>query len=154
MQTAAILIMVVIGRWYAGINNSNRLIIYVGYKHEFACEKYLDFITEKKYKVALTRFRLSSHELQIERARYENIPRDERLCKCCKMSKTESEYHFLLVCPLYAVLRRRFFKPYFCHWPNLNKFDKLMMSSSKQLKLNIAKFIFYAQDLRNVELNS
>ena len=110
---------------------------------EFACEKYLDFITEKKYKVALTKFRLSSHELQIERRRYENIPRDEiKGYVNVEMSKTESACHFLLVCPLNADLRRRFFKPYFCHWPNLNKFNKLMMSSSKQLTLNTAKFIF------------
>ena len=34
--------------WYAEINNSNRLITYARYKHEFAFESYLDFITEKK----------------------------------------------------------------------------------------------------------
>ena len=84
----------------------------------------------------------------IERGRYENIPRDDRICKCCNMSKIESEYHFLLVCPLFADLRKKFFKPYFWHWPNLNKFDTLMMSNSKHITLNIAKFIFHAQDLR------
>ena len=134
--------------WYANINNSSRLITYARYKHEFTVENYLDFISQKKYKVALTRFRLSSHELMIERGRYENIPRDDRICKCCNMSKIESEYHFLLVCPLFADLRKKFFKPYFCHWPNLNKFDTLMMSNSKHITLNIAKFIFHAQDLR------
>ena len=94
--------------WYAEIKNSNRLITYARYKHEFAFESYLDFITEKKYKIVLTRFRLSSHELHIERGRYENVPRDERICKCCNMSQIESEYHFLLVCPLYTELRRKF----------------------------------------------
>ena len=81
-------------------------------------------------KMSLTRFRLSSHELHIERGRYENVPRDERFCKCCNMSQIESEYHFLLVCSLYTELRRKFFKSYFCHWPNLNKFDLLMLSNS------------------------
>ena len=58
---------------------------------EFACEKYLDFITEKKYKVVLTRFRLSSHELQPERGRYGNTtPRwDKRLCKCWNVQNRE-----------------------------------------------------------------
>ena len=139
--------------WYAEINNSNRLITYARYKHEFAFESYLEFITEKKYKIVLTRFRLSSHELHIERGRYENVPRDERICKCCNMSQIESEYHFLLVCPLYTELRRKFFKPYFCHWPNLNKFDQLMLSNSKQVTLSIAKFIFSAQELRKSVLN-
>lgn len=139
--------------WYTDINNSNRLITYARYKHEFNCENYLDFIANNKYKVAFTRFRLSSHDLQIERGRYENIARNERICKCCNMSKIENEYHFLLVCPLYAELRRNFFKPYFCHWPNMNKFDNLMMSKSKQAILNVAKFIYNALELRKVELN-
>ena len=34
--------------WYAEINNSNRLITYARYKHEFEFENYLDFITEKQ----------------------------------------------------------------------------------------------------------
>ena len=139
--------------WYTDINNSNRLITYARYKHEFNCENYLDFIANKKYKVAFTRFRLSSHDLQIERGRYENIARAERICKCWNMSKIENEYHFLLVCPLFAELRRKFFKPYFCHWPNINKFDSLMMSKSKQAILDVAKFIYNALKLRKVELN-
>ena len=43
-------------------------------------EKYLDFIKEKKFKFALTQFRLSSHNLAIERGRFENIARTERVC--------------------------------------------------------------------------
>lgn len=139
--------------WYVDINNSNRLQTYARYKHEFNCENYLQFIANKKYKVAFTRFRLSSHDLQIGRGRYENIAQAERICKYCNMSQVENEYHFLLVCPLYTELRRKFFKPYFCHWPNLNKFDNLMMSTSKQITLNVAKYIYYALELRKNKLN-
>ena len=53
--------------WYANINNSNRLVMYTNFKHNFEFEHYLDFIQEKKYKVAFTKFRLSSHDLAIER---------------------------------------------------------------------------------------
>ena len=34
--------------WYSSINISNILSLYARYKHEFHCENYLDFITEKK----------------------------------------------------------------------------------------------------------
>ena len=138
--------------WYSDINNSNRLLTYARFKHEFTCEKYLDFITNEKYRFALTRFRLSSHELEIERGRYENKPMIERICKCCNMHMVENEYHFALVCPLYTGLRRKFFKEYFCHWPSLNKFDDLMMSNSKHIILNVAKFVFYASQLRREKL--
>ena len=48
--------------WYATINNSNRLLLYARDKHDFNFEKYLHFISENKYRVALTKFRLSSHD--------------------------------------------------------------------------------------------
>ena len=38
--------------WYTEINNSNRLSAYARFKHDFMCEKYLDFISDKKYRVA------------------------------------------------------------------------------------------------------
>ena len=87
--------------WYFSINNSNRLEMYSRFKHEFAMENYLDFIKEKKYRFALTKFRLSSHDLAIERGRYENIARNDRDCIFCNGHSVESEYHFLLACPFY-----------------------------------------------------
>ena len=59
---------------------------------------------------------------------------------------------FYLCAPLYRA-KKKIFKPYFCHWPNLNKFDQLMLSNSKQVTLSIAKFIFSAQELRQSVLN-
>ena len=138
--------------WYLNINNSNRLHSYAGFKHEFKFEKYLDFIGERKYRTALSRFRLSSHNLNIERGRYEGIPRDERLCNVCNMNAVETEYHFLLVCPRYTDLRRKFLKPYFCHWPSINKFNTLLMGSSKPAMIKTAKFIYYASQLRQETL--
>ena len=87
--------------WYAEINNSNRLITFARYTHEFTFENYLDFITETKYKIPLTQFRLSSHELHIERGRYENVPRDERFCKCCNIT-------FYVCAPLYRAKKKNF----------------------------------------------
>ena len=135
--------------WYGTINNSNRLLLYSRYKHDFEQEKYLDFIQDNKFRTALTKFRLSSHDLAIERGRYESIPRNERICKYCNQNMTENEYHFLLVCPLYRDLRHKYFKKYYCQWPTLNKFDDLMSKKSKIAVSNLSKFIFFAMKLRN-----
>ena len=59
-----------------------------------------------------------------------------------------NEYHFLLVCPLYRDLRIKYFKPYYCRWPTLNKFDDLMCNTSKNVILNVAKYIYFAFQLR------
>ena len=135
--------------WYSEINNSQRLASYSRVKHSFEQEIYLDILTEKKYKVALTKFRFSSHTLETETGRYHNIPRSERKCKFCPMNVIENEFHFLLACPLYNDLRRKYFKPYFCRWPTLHKFDRLMTSTKKTEILNISKYIFFAFKLRN-----
>ena len=47
------------------------------------------------------RFRISSHQLRIETGRYENTPRNERLCLFCTSNKIEDENHFLLDCKTY-----------------------------------------------------
>ena len=69
--------------WYASINNSTRLQTYNLFKHIFKQEEYLDFIKEKKFRVALTKFRTSAHELEIESGLYTNITRERRLCNHC-----------------------------------------------------------------------
>ena len=80
--------------WYSDINNSQRLISYSRFKHNFELEAYLDNIKDRKLKIALSRFRLSSHKLEIERDRYRNIPRSERKCKFCTQNIIENEYNF------------------------------------------------------------
>lgn len=135
-------------KWYADINNSNRLQSYSTHKQIFELEKYLNILTENKYKTALSRFRTSSHSLFIETGRYDNTPRHQRLCKSCHMNKIEDEYHFLLVCPKYRELRSKYFKPYYCHWPTLQKFETILSATSKKVIQNLSKFIYFATKIR------
>ena len=53
------------------------------YKSELKMENYLNNIYVKKYKIALTKFRLSSHDLAIEKGRYTNVERDLKYCEHC-----------------------------------------------------------------------
>lgn len=135
-------------KWYTEINNSNRLQTYCIFKHSFELENYLDIIRENKYRVTLSRFRTSSHNLNIETGRYENLPREQRICKSCNMKKVETEYHFLLVCPRYRELRIKFFKPYYCHWPNLFKFETILASKSKKTIFALSKYLYCANQIR------
>ena len=130
--------------WYSNINNSNRLISYSLFKFEFNHEKYLDIINIDKYRIALTQFRISSHNLAIEKGRHENIPRQDRKCRNCTLNQIEDEYHFLMICPKFYHLRRLYFKPYFCRWPTLQKFQTLMTSINRKMLIDIAKFIYFA----------
>ena len=143
------IIDIYIQTWQSEISNSRRLITYSRFKRDFKQENYLAEIKERKYKIALTRFRTSSHTLEIERGRYNNIEPENRFCIFCTNRHIENEYHFLLICPIYSELRRMYLKPHFSRWPTLNKFDKLMSSENKKEVLNLSKFIYHANVLRN-----
>ena len=129
--------------WHTRICNSNRLSSYILYKDSLARETYLEAIHVNKFRVSLSKFRLSSHDLAIEKGSYNiNINRENRLCTYCNMNVIENEFHFLLVCPKYRHLR--YFKPYFCQWPNVNKFKSLMSSQNSNTLVKLSKYLYFA----------
>ena len=60
---------------YSNINNSGKLSTYSLFKHKFDMEPYLPKIIIEKYKVSLTKFRLSSQDLRTEKGRYDGTDR-------------------------------------------------------------------------------
>ena len=100
--------------WKLTKASSPKLNFYHQIKHEFLPEKYLSLVKIPEARNSLTRFRISSHNLFIERGRYETpiIPRENRWCLHCYFTtgvKTlEDEIHALATCPLYNVVRGRF----------------------------------------------
>ena len=135
-------------RWYSEINNSNRLMSYSIFKHDFVLENYLNLTIENKYKVALSRFRTSSHDLFVETGRYDNVPRDQRLCKSCNMNRIEDEFHFLLVCPKYRELRKNTLKHISITGQLYINLKTLWSATSNKVICNISKFIYYAMKIR------
>ena len=64
------------------------------------------------------------------------------------MNVVGDEHQFLLTCPAFRGLRIKYLRPYYCRWPTLNKFDRLMTSTSKTKILNLSKYIFFASKLK------
>ena len=60
---------------------------------------------------ALSKLRLSAHQLRTETGRYASnrLDRALRLCTLCDKSDLVDEYHFVLVCPVYDTLRKNTF---------------------------------------------
>ena len=65
-----------------------------------------DVIDSKR--IMLTRWRLSSFNLAIEKGRHSRpkIPREQRICLNCKI--IEDEHHVIFTCPLYNNIRRQY----------------------------------------------
>ncbi len=97
-----------IQNWYARLNASSRASFYINIAR-FSLKSYLNDINITKFRVAITRFRTSSHRLAIETGRWtrpNKTPRENRLCTVCMI--LEDEYHFVLECSLYIDLRKQY----------------------------------------------
>lgn len=77
-------------------------------------ERYHELNIEGKLQIAITKFRLYAHNLNIETGKYANIERQQRLCEQCNMNRIEDCNRFLLVCPKYKTIRQMYFKSYYC----------------------------------------
>ena len=64
------------------------------------------------YRSAITKFRISAHDLPIEKGRWEGIDKTERKCKKCINNYAGDEKHYILHynAPDIAKLRTMFFK--------------------------------------------
>ena len=51
-----------------------------------------------KHRQAISKMRLSSHKLNIEKGRYTGVPRNDRKYELCNKNDIEDEYHFMIVC--------------------------------------------------------
>ena len=109
----------------------NKLRTYRTFKASFTREPYMDLVRNRNQRSFLTRLRVSSHNLAIERGRYTRpiTPIDQRTCSYCKPPPThppppctpaappwcppprgtssthqpDTDFHFLLECPTFNV---------------------------------------------------
>lgn len=88
------------------IDEKSKLYLYKNLKQNLRFEDYLR-TSNFTYRKLITKLRISDHNLNIEKGRHTNIPREQRLCLKCKT--LENEKHFILDCKLNMELRNNFF---------------------------------------------
>ena len=84
-------------RWRRDIESSSKLRTYALVKKYFFVEPYILHIKENHLITAMARYRMSSHDLKIERGRFNNsiTPKYQRICIWCEI---DDEIHLLLHC--------------------------------------------------------
>ena len=97
--------------WCSGIDVSPKAISYKNFKTTISPENHLSNVKNIRHKIALTCFRLSNHNLLIEKGRHfrPKIERIERKCFICK-DEVEDESHFITKCPLHSNNRTLLYK--------------------------------------------
>ena len=89
-----------------GLQTSSKLKTLAYLKNDTVCENYLLSVENIANRIALTKFRLSNHNLMIEKGRHQDVAFCDRSCPFCP-DQIENEFHFLLKCPTYRELRRK-----------------------------------------------
>ena len=126
------------------------------YKSSFGTECYLKSINNPKLRVALSKFRASSNDLEIERGRYvrRKLNVDKRLCLSCNV--VENEEHFVTVCNDNEVERALFINKLekrdssFANLINWEKCIFLMTCADSQILTWFGKCIYHSSLNRNM----
>ena len=90
------------------IRVDSKLRTFAKVKHTVGIEKYLLHPMDLEVRTAITKFRLSNHELMIEKGRHQKLDKSIRFCPFCPIS-VETELHFLLICETFSCLRADLF---------------------------------------------
>ena len=132
----------------ASIENSSKCSMYRHLVDNFCIQYYLTKPLDTYCKQLITRYRTSSHSLYIERGRHNNVPRNMRICNHCSLNDIEDEFHFILKCPLYKDLRKRYIKQFYYVKPSAFKLIKLLSVNNVSELSNLGNYLKYATQLR------
>ena len=136
------------------IDKQGKLRTYFSFKPKFKKELYLNVISNRVVRKSFTQFRISAHQLAIERGRYKKVKAAERICKCCQTNEVEDEIHFLLKCPKYEEERNKLLLPIMNSYKNFkeltaeNKFIWLLSNENIDIIQELAQFVCTCLEIR------
>ena len=87
-------------QWRKDIESSSKLRIYALVNKYFCVEPYILHTRGNHLITSMAGYRMSSHDLNIERGRYNNpiTPINQRICTRCELNEIDDEIHLLLHC--------------------------------------------------------
>ena len=133
-----------IQQWYSSIDKNS---IYSNYRMFKTLYKYEPYLTILPVILAkrLVKFRTTNNNLPVNILRFENTPRNERLCSKCSLNDIGDEFHYILCCPHFTQQRKQCIPRYYFTRPNTIKFHQLFSTTSKKKLLQLAHFVSIIQ---------
>jgi hypothetical protein len=126
-------------KWSFDVYNSSKCLNYRIFKENFIFENYLIQLPAN-LRQYLTKLRCASHKLPIEKGRFLNITRDERICNLCLLDEIGDEFHYLFKCTHFNNHRMKYIENQFSINPNSVKYNQLMSSSNRHQLIKLAIF--------------
>ena len=141
--------------WSDQVGEMSKLQTYKLFKTERNVESYLLLSIPRRLRVAIAKFRISNHDLEVEKGRHYGIKYEDRLCKLCgQFNKIhiENEYHVLFECKAYYDIRKLYIVNHVANVKTLNSFLNLMKSDDVNCIINLANFVCSMNKIRNLKM--
>ena len=87
--------------WHADIDTGSKTLNYRLFKNKFEFKNYFNILDDRDI-FTFCHFRLNNHKLPIEYGRWNNIPREPRICNLCNTADLGDEFHYLLKCDYFS----------------------------------------------------
>ena len=148
--------------WKTKISESPKAITYAMFKSSVHPEKYLFELKNRKHKICLSRFRLSNHNLLIEKGRHvrPKIERENRKCFICP-DEVENEVHFLTKCRIYQEERNLLYQSCreICYQfdsiqTSEQIFTFILSNENPSLIKAIARFVYNSFKIREIQFQN
>ena len=134
-------------QWRKDIESSSKLRTYALVKKYFCVEPYILHTRGNHLITSMARYRMSSHDLNIERGRYNNpiTPINQRICTRCELNEIDDEIHLLLHCNAMNNERKILFNSVTATiniQPTNEMFLQIMTSRDITVVKSLAQFIY------------
>ena len=134
-------------QWRKDIESSSKLRTYALVKKYFCVEPYILHTRGNHLITSMVRYRMSSHDLNIERGRYNNpiTPINQRICTRCESNEIDDEIHLLLHCNAMINERKILFNSVTATiniQPTNKMFLQIMTSRDITVVKSLAQFIY------------
>ena len=134
-------------QWRKDIESSSKLRTYALVKKYFCVEPYILHTRGNHLITSMARYRMSSHDLNIERGRYNNpiTPVNQRICTRCELNEIDDEIHLLLHCSAINNERKILFDSVTAIiniQPTNEMFLRIMTSRDITVVKSLAQFIY------------
>ena len=93
--------------WNEQIFSLSKCSTYRIFKSNFEMENYFKLLP-KRLALALCHFRCSNHKLPVEKGRFFNIDRNQRICQLCNSNLLGDEFHYVFECSKFHTERKRY----------------------------------------------
>ena len=135
--------------WSNKARSSIKLRTYIKFKFNHSLEEYLCYIPDTRWIKTLSRLKMSSHMLEIERGRHvkpQKIPPEQRTCQRCTLNSVDDKIHFSITCSYFTTQRTSLFaesKLLNSEFDSLSNDDNYIMSSThRPLVICLAKYTY------------